>query len=462
MLMGLLSAMINSSKTSGMEEAFGAKDITSQAMRAAIYSWFKAYFDEAEDKESDHCQRIPVIVVNKLYKTVFAEYAISVSGNQKAFFDPILGKLDAVKKRAMQYMLIGGECFLKPVPANNSFDFVVVRRDAFKPFARDAGGKITSVGSAEFTVHDGSYYTLLERRTIKPDGALEIESKLYRSASPGTLGSETSLSALEQYAKLQPVLVIPGMYNLGMAQLVSPTSNTVDGSLDGVSVYAPAMGLINSIDTNEKQINDEFENGRSRIIASVDLLKKDAFGGFGLKDKVFTAVDGDPEETGLTIFSPALREASYLARKQEYLRNVESQIGLKRGILSEVEAAERTATEITSSAGDYNLTIIDFQSAWESMVRELLETCFRLGAAYGLTQNRRFDAQKEIVINWGNGILYDEDKVWTEYKSMVSSGMLKPELAIAWYFNEPCKSPADIDRIRKKYMPEIESLASGE
>lgn len=56
-------------------------------------------------------------------------------------------------------------------------------------------------------------------------------------------------------------------------------------------------------------------------------------------------------ENTLAIFSPALREQSFLARKQSYLRAVESIIGLKRGLLSEVEEVERTAKEIISSAG---------------------------------------------------------------------------------------------------------------
>ena len=92
-----------------------------------------------------------------------------------------------------------------------------------------------------------------------------------------------------------------------------------------------------------------------------------------LCDNVFTAIDDMPENVGITIFSPAFREQSFLARKTEYLRNCETLIGLKRGILSEVEAVERTAKEITSSEGDYNLTIIDFQQMWEKAVREAVQ-----------------------------------------------------------------------------------------
>ena len=40
---------------------------------------------------------------------------------------------------------------------------------------------------------------------------------------------------------------------------------------------------------------------------------------------------------------------------------IENLLGIKRGILSDAEAVSKTATEINSSAGDYSLSIMDFQ-----------------------------------------------------------------------------------------------------
>lgn len=172
-----------------------------------------------------------------------------------------------------------------------------------------------------------------------------------------------------------------------------------------------------------------------------------------LTDTVFTAVDEDSSEIGITAFSPALREQSFLNRKTEYLRNIESLIGLKRGLLSEVESAERTATEITSSAGEYNLTLIDFQQEWERTVREVVRVSNIIGQTYGLTDSTGVDAEKDITISWGNGILYDEDQVWTDYKALVAANMLKPEIALGWYFDMPVETESDLAKIREKYMP---------
>lgn len=460
--MGILSALINSNKLQSIEQAFGAKDMTSAKMKNAISSWFDAYLDDDPERDEDCGQRLPVLIVNKLYKTVFSECAVSVSGGHEQFLAPLLDRITRLRKRAVQLELIGGECFLKPIVVNNSLDFMLVRRDAFIPFARDLAGKITDVGTTETTVVSGAYYTFLERRTVEANGDLTVTSQLFQSGTSDFIGSRVPLDTLPQYADIAPEFVIRGVFNLGMVQLRTPMENTVDGSDSGVSVYAAAMGLIRNINRNERQICDEFENGASRIIASSDFISTDRFGNQSISDKLFMAVDDNPENVGVTIFSPELREASYLARKQEYLRNIESLIGLKRGIISEVEAAERTATEITSSAGDYNLTVIDFQNSWADALKELLATCVKIGQLYHLTGSGAFDPDNDLVIDWGDGVLYNRDKTWQEYSAMVSSGLLKPELALAWYFELPHETPADLEKIRQEYMPEMEALTGGE
>ena len=221
--------------------------------------------------------------------------------------------------------------------------------------------------------------------------------------------------------------------------------NCVDGSQEAVSVYAAAAELIGNIDENEAQLSGEFERGQSRIVVSGDML-----GARGLEDHVFVGLDDDPEHVGITVFAPTLREQSFLARKQEYLRNVESIVGLKRGMLSDANMDERTATEIAASAGDFNLTVIDLQSMWQDAVTMLLELCGKLGQLYGL---EGAEVPGSLSVDWGNGVLYDEDKTWEQYRAMVSDGLLKPELALAWRFGKPCDSGADLAKIREELMP---------
>lgn len=230
--------------------------------------------------------------------------------------------------------------------------------------------------------------------------------------------------------------------------------NCVDGSEDAVFVYAAAVGLIHGINRNEAQLNGEFDRGKSRLIVSADMLKKDKKGRPRLVDEVFTGIDDDPENTGITIFSPALRKQSFLARKQDYLRSAENIIGLKRGLLSEVEAVERTAKEITSSEGDYSLTITDFQRMWERAAHEALRLCGILGKMYRVPGAHEV-AKDQVVISWGNGVLFDEEMTRHRMLSEVQAGLLQPERYLGFTYKLPCDTPAQRARIRKDYMPGV-------
>ena len=430
--------------------AFGASDITSERMRHAIPEWFELYFQDKPSETEDPCQRIPYTIVQKLNKTVFSEYNAT---SKDAFADVVLKDLAKVRLDAVQMALIGGECLLKPIPEKDRFRFAVVPRHNALVFGRNADGEITDIGTAEVSVQGRWYYTLLERRTVDERGYLTIQNKLFRSYSKGNLGQAVPINSLPQYEGMEEVHTFKNpVGSIGLVRVKTPMVNCVDGSRDPVSVYASAAGLIRNINRNEAQLNGEFERGESRIIVSQDMLTKDGAGNRGLKDHVFVGLDEDQESVGVTIFSPALREQSFLARKQEYLRSVENVIGLKRGLLSEVEAAERTATEITSSAGDYNLTVIDFQGMWENAVREAVRLCGILGQLYKVTGAHEV-AEDAVSIDWGNGVLYDEEKTWNDYKDMVAKGLLKPEIAMGWRFNMPTKTEADLTKIRETLMP---------
>ena len=88
-----------------------------------------------------------------------------------------LAALNAAARTAMQYALVGGECLLKPVPADGGFDFTAIRRDCYVPLARDAHGRLLAVGTMERHSCDGRQYALLERRTAGAEG-LTIETRL--------------------------------------------------------------------------------------------------------------------------------------------------------------------------------------------------------------------------------------------------------------------------------------------
>lgn len=449
--MSVISAIFDRS-ADVCQSVFHAADITSDQMKQAIKDWHDLYYMKQPTEKEDPCQQIPYTIVRKLTKTVFSEYKASA---KDAFTQGVLDALSAKRNSAIQKALIGGECCLKPIPTANGFRFNIMDRRNILVFGRDDDGRLTDIGTSETVISGRFYYTLLERRTVDAGGYLTLRNYLYRSTTGGTLGQQVPLGTLPQYADLPEEYTFPQpIGSIGLAQLRTPMENCVDGGHDAVSVYASAAGLIHNININEAQLNGEFKRGESRIITSADMLKKDKFGRRTFDEHLFTGLDDDIESVGVTIFSPTLREASFLARKAEYLRNVESNIGLKRGLLSEVEAADRTAKEITSSEGDYNLSIIDFQNAWEDAVKESCRICGILGPMYHVPGAHPV-LEEDLSFAWGNGVLYDEEATWTDMKDQVARGLLKPEIAVGWRYGMPYDTEAQRREIRAKYMPDV-------
>lgn len=423
------------------QEAFGAWDKTSRAMGDAVQEWFDLYYRSAVTGGEDPCQRIAYTVVSKLVRTVFSEYAVR---SDSPFARQVLDALNQVKERSVQLALVGGESYLKPWVDGNGFRFTVIPRDHILIFGRDAAGQPTDVGTIERSTRGNCYYTLLERRTVDTGGYLTISNRLYKAYSADNLGQPVSLGSHPLYAGLpeQYTYEVP-VGSVGLVQVKTPMLNCVDGSNDGVSVYAAAAGLIHAIDKNEYQLAGEFDRGQSRVFASSDLLRDGQ-----LESTLFVGLDEDPERLGLTVFAPQLREQSFLARKQEYLRNVESLIGLKRGTLCDANVDQRTATEISASAAEHNLTVMDFQAMWDLALHQAVKLCVILGQLYRIPGA----AEAEIFVDWGNGVLYDEDKQWQDYKDMVQTGLIAPEIALGWRFGMAAETPEQRKVIREKYM----------
>lgn len=355
------------------EEGFGARDGSSEAMRRAVLQWFDLYYNGG-------VLQLPYTIVRKLVRGVFAEFALN--GGEAVAKIP--------HRTALEMALIGGECYLKPVFLG-TWQWQVVPRGSILVFNRDFSGEPTDVGLMEKAVSGRNHYTLLERRRVDGKGMLTVTNRLFRSGNSRELGREVPLSSHSRYAALPESYTYPTCVgSVGLVRLRTPMANCIDGSREGVGIYAPAINLMAAIEENEALNAQEFRNGQSRLVVSRDMLRDGQ-----LADNLFVALDDNPEAVGITVFAPELREKSFLERQQACLRCVENVIGLKRGLLSEVEAADRTATEITSSEGEYMTTLLELRGVYEDALRR----CVRLVATL---EGRNLG---DVSITWGDGVV---------------------------------------------------------
>ena len=459
--MAVFSALRSINTAQSFEDVFKAKDITSPEMLRAIMTWFSLYFDDKTDDKQDGAQRIPYIIIDGLGKAVFSEYGYSIdegklNGKQiKATLD----NLDNVRNKAFQWAGIGGEILLKPVMKRGNFVFLVINRSNMVVLARDSEGNITDLATCEITVKSEEsksvYYQLLERRTVDNQGKCTVENRLYKSDNVNDIGSSVPLGSISEYADLQPTFCFPlALDGTGLISVKMPTVNCVDGSQDGVSIYAAAVKEILKLYDHETRSQDEYDLTAPHLVASIDVQRRDKNGRLIEIPKYITPLlDEDPTEAGLQIWNPKPNQSELEARDDQIKRAIENIIGLRRGFLSKSDVQEFTATEILSTTTKMAHLIKDLQMMWESVLPETVRVCSLLAQMYNLIGWTAADPP-EVVIEWGDGILYDEEKEFTRLNLMTAQGKLKDEYLLGWYYDMPTDTPEDLQAIREKYMPE--------
>lgn len=449
--MALLSA-IRSGAALTYEEAFGAKDITSEQMTRTTKACFELYYDDIDNKDLDSAQRIPVVIVDSFEKTTFAEYDVSTDED---FDNEVMAKtlesIENIRKEAFQFTLIGGEGFIKPILKKGQFVFVYIKRPNVYVFGRDEQGNVNDIGLIEKTSAEESgrtyYYKLLERRTVDNEGYLEITYALYRADSDKELGTKVPLNRLGKYSNLREYISFPiPLDGLGLVPIKTPITNCVDGSKDGVPIYAPAIKEIQKLYKHEKRIDNEYELTEPHLVTSVDVQRRDEKGRLIEIPKYITAaIDDNIKEVGMTLYNPAPNQTQLESRENQIKRNIEDLINMYRGFLSNVENMDRTATEVETSMAKAANTISALQGMWAPVITDTLSLCSKLAKLHNLPWPGK---EPEITISWGNGILYDEEQEYNRLNGQVSQGNLRPEYLLEWLEIHPLDEQR-IEELRK-------------
>ncbi len=452
--MALVAALKRINNTYGLEDAFGAKDITSEAMRKAILTWYGLYYDFDGDDKFDPAQRVPYIIVDGLHKAAFGEYEVTAGAKEDAnTLTAMLATFGRVTASAFQQAAIGGEVLIKPLIKREGVGFTVIGRGNMIVLGRDAEGDITDVVTGALTVkgtkHAPSYYWLVERRTLEADGTCTVQNKLYQSESKDSIGRSVPMSSLPEYAGLPSSFTFPeAMGGLGLIPVRIPAVNCVDGSPDGVSVYAAATQEIIKLYSHEVRAQDEYDLTAPHLVASRDIQQRGIDGRLLEIPKYITPfLDDDPKDAGLTAWNPKPNQAELEARDDQIKRAIENIIGLRRGFLSKSDVQEFTATEIVSTTTKMAHLIKDLQSMWDGVVQDTVRVCGVLAHMYGLPW-----VDSEVTTSWGDGILYDEEKEFNRLSVAVARGEIMPEYLIDWMGIKPL-DPGRIAEIRKQFMP---------
>lgn len=405
------------------------KDITlSSSMISAINDWKKMMAGEA-DWITDYIRSLKIEdgICREFADAVLIEMEsnVSIERLDKAY-QKALGDLN----ENLQEGLGLGSFVLKPLGENRS-EFITA--DKFIPIVFGDDGKPVDIGFLTVKrVGENDYYIRFERHYLE-QGNLTIQNMCYHSQDPSDIGQPCSLEEIPEWADINPGPVsYPGMNQMDFGYYRNPIKNRIDESVCGVSIFDSAKELIRKADIQGARLDWEYESGERAIHVDDRALKADKktgrLGVAKLNKKLYRGLnleDGKDREL-LKEYSPEMRDEAYRRGLEEVKREIEFNVGLAYGDLSDVQEVAKTATEIkTSKTRKYNRV-----TAIQSNLRDCLED-FVAGLAF---YNGLYTSGYEFSCDFKDSILVDEETERQQDRADVAAGFMQPwEYRAKWY-----------------------------
>ena len=409
---------------SDIQKVTGMDIVISADMIKKIEEWVKMYKGKAPWCD-DYIKSLKLEqgICREFSDVVLSEMTISVS-NKK--LDDIIQKSTSSLSENLQAGLAYGSFILKPLGADK-YEFVTA--DKFVPISFDDAGDITAcVFVSRKKVKDDSFYTRFELHELTKEG-LHIHNWAYHSNNETDIGRPCELSEVYEWSGLLEDVIYPSVKQIDFGYYRNPIKNEIDDTFAGVSIYESATELIRKADIQFGRLDWEYESGERVLHVDITALQATPQIGVDGKTHYQTPKLNKRLYRGLNLtgkgedlykeWSPEFRDENLIRGLEQIKRNIEFNVGLAYGDLSDVQSVEKTATEIKhAKQRKYNRV-----NAIERNLSKCLEGfCWGLAFYNGLTTSGY-----EVTINFNDSILTDEEAERKEDRQDLANGTLRPE-----------------------------------
>ena len=405
----------------------GKDTALSEAMIEAINEWGNMLGGKAPWISGNvKSLRIESGICREFADAVLVEMETSIS-NEK--LDKSYQKGIADLNESFQEGLGLGSFALRPISADSA---ECIPADRIIPIAFGEDGKPQDIGFLSVKRQGESDYYIRFERHYFVNGNLTIENKCYHSLSETNIGSPCELSEVPGWEKIEPgPVTYPGMVHMDFGYYRNPVKNKVDGSRCGVSIFESAKELIEKADVQGARLDWEYESGERAIHVDNRALKHDRHGRLKmarLNERLYRGLDLEEgkDKDLLREYSPDMRDEAFQRGLEKYYRNIEFNVGLAYGDLSDVQEVEKTAAEVKASkARKYNRV---------TAIQEKLKDCLE-GFAIGLAfYNGLYTSGYKFSCNFNDSILTDEETERQQDRQDVAMGAMQMwEYRAKWY-----------------------------
>ena len=234
----------------------------------------------------------------------------------------------------------------------------------------------------------------------------------------------------------------------------SPINNRKTNDKYGVPITYGCDATIREIKETMKQILDEFRLKKTFVGVDATLFKTDGKGNISqLPDDGLFKKLNSTEDDFFQIYDPPFR--SYVERLQELYKRLEDEIGTSRGILTDIQTQNATATEIRRTMYDTFCLVDAMRENIEKGFDDFFYACNVLANAYGLSAQGEY----KVTFDWDYSLLEDSQETFSQMMVGLNNGIVsKVELRQWLNSNETLEESQDAIKDIQESQPSIQDL----
>ncbi len=372
-------------------------------------------------KEKGICQEFSNVVLNEM------ESKVSVESLDKIYKEAVRSL-----NENLQSGLALGSIVIKPL-GGSKVEYITA--DRFIPIEFDSRGRLVNVVFVQVKkLADDDFYHRFEQHDFREsERTLTISNTAFHSNSAESIGRRIDLKDVDEWKNLPDAVTYNGLDKPDFGYYRNPIKNEVDGTPCGVSIYDSAVEQLRNVDIQGARLDWEFKSGERAINVDVSALisKTDPNTGRQIQDlpeldrRLYRGLNLAEDEL-YKEWSPQFRDENIINGLNAYLRQVEFNVCLSYGDLSDVSNVEKTASEVkVAKKRKYNMV-----SAIQENLKECLEDLVYALAFY----NSALRSGYEFLCSFNDSILVDEETERDQDRRDVSMGAMSlAEYRSKWY-----------------------------
>lgn len=390
-------------QNSAVRRAFGVEPEASTTMEQNINLWYAMYINQPPwETKKIVPLGLPGAICRELSRTALVEFTANITGSARA--DYLNEQFQAAASKFLGQLELGlavGGIAFRPYLYGDRILVDATSATAFEATKFGADGVCIGGVFQEKAKNNGKYYVRLEYHSLSGN-TYAIQNKAYNSDSSGGIRDEIPLNTVPEWAGISEEVTIQNVQKPLFAYFQVPKANNIEtDSKLGVSVYGgAATDLIEQADKQWDLIRWEYKSGQRKIFFDGNESTAALF-----DKRLFEVAPFSRDGKFFETFSPEFRDGALYNGLQAILKQIEFQVGLSYGTISDPQSVDKTATEIRNSKQRMYVTVDSIQKALESVFDTLIYGMNVYATLYNLAPAGAY----EVSYDWGDSVLYDED-----------------------------------------------------